>query len=461
MAPLVVSPTGSGKTVMFAFIANNAMQNGKRCLILVHRREILQQTMKALMTFGIQAGTIAAGTPMTTDLIQVAMVSTLAHRVDQIVTPDIIITDEAHHSVAGQWMKVQKRFPDAFRIGFTATPERLSGEGLILCFDTMIEGPTTQWLVDNKFLSRPRVFVGPDVQKEEKIKIRMGDYDKKDQLKKRKKRSYVGNVIDHYKKHLDGLPVVCFCVSIEHCEIMKDEFRRFGYRAETVHGGMKKHERDAAIGGLGTGEIQVVCSCDVISEGVDVPVIAGVILLRRTKSLGLYLQQVGRSLRLYPGKEYAIILDHAGNVHEHGLPLDEREWSLFSKKRKDRDTIKLPNQTICISCGGVFPGKVAVCPDCGCNIEEEIEKKNKDRNPEEIEGELVEVGETGKTEQEVKELTEESERIRALDPVERQKEMLASLRRNGNNDKSKELARAVGYKDGWTNYIYNKKIVRR
>lgn len=477
-APMVASPTGSGKTVMFAYIAAQAQKKGKRALILVHRIEILQQTIKTLHSFGVQAGAIASGVPMTNDLIQVAMVSTLVHRLDSIITPDLIIIDEAHHSVAGTWLKIIKAFPNVLRIGFSATPERADGTGLIVAgYDTMIEGPTTRWLVDNGYLARPRIFLGPNVKKErkKKYKTKRGDYDKDEQFQEKKERVYIGNVIEHYRQHLPGMPTVCFCVSVEHCRLMEKEFNDAGYKATTVHGGMKRNEREAAIGGLATGEVQVVCSCDVISEGVDVPVLAGVILLRRTKSLGLYLQQVGRALRpIYADwmpldtveqrkaaqaagiKPYAIVLDHAGNFHEHGSVLLERNWSLHSIKRSERKDIKRPEVTICPACGGCFEGIKATCPDCGYDIDTHRLHEQGKRTPKEIEGVLREVLEEGQTELEITALIDQADRIQHMDPGERQRAMLANLRRHGKSDRVKGLATAVGYQDGWAEKMYHK-----
>ena len=386
-APLVVAPTGSGKTIIFAYIAADAMQHGKRVLILTHRIEILQQTVSKLFDFGVQAGVIASGKPMTIDLIQVAMVQTLAHRVDQLIKPDLIIIDEGHHAVSPTWIKILRKFNNVFRIFFTASPERADGEGMISVADIMIEGPTPRWLVDQGYLTRPRIFLGPNITAKTKLHIKMGDYDKGEQFIQKKQKTYIGNVLNHYREHLNGMPTICFCVSVEHVHLMTDIFTEAGFRAKAVHGKMKKPERDAAINGLATGEVQIVCSCDVISEGVDVPVVTGIILLRRTKSLALYLQQVGRGLRpVYtPGmplttkeerllsieksiKPSCIVLDHAGNFYEHFSVLKEREWSLFSQKRSKRDKITPPDISVCPACGGSFEGNINICPECGFNI---------------------------------------------------------------------------------------------
>lgn len=479
MAPLVVSATGTGKTVMFSFIAEQAERKGKRALIITHRIEILKGTVTTLYKFEIQAGTVASKRPMTIDNIQVAMVATLVHRLSQIFTPDIIIIDEAHHATAGQWMKIQKFFPDVFRIGFTATPERGDGEGLINCFDTMIEGPSIRWQVKNGWLATPRYFKGPNCEAKPEFHVTRGDYDKEEQFKKSRTKKYVGDVIAHYRKHLNGLPVVCFCVSIAHCHFMEEEFRAAGYRATTVKGGMDDNLRDAAINGLATGEFQVVCSCDVISEGVDVPVLSGVILLRRMKSLGLFLQQVGRGLRpVYAEgmpldtieqrfaamaasiKPFAVILDHAGCIYEHGWLLAERDWSLLSKKRNKRGKITPPEITDCPACGGCFEGKKSICPDCGYDIDKYLLKKSGKKTIEEIEGILTEVlDDENQTPEIIAALTAQAERIQKMLPADRQRAMQANLRRYGkDSDRVKGLMKIAGYKDSWTEHVYNRRI---
>ena len=455
-APLIVAPTGSGKTVIFAHIATGAVQKNKRVLILTHRREILQQTVQKIAGFGIKAGQIISGKPMTDELIQVAMVETLVRRLDSIPDQDLIIIDEAQHAVSATWKKVIEHFP-TLRMGFTATPERLSGEGLIEIFDTMILGPHTIDLVQSGNLSYPRMFSGPDVQAKSKLKITRGDYDKDEQVKNYKKATVIGSVIDHYREKLNGLPVVCFCVSIDHCHMMEAEFLSAGYKARTITGKMSRSDRDAVIEGLSDGSVQVLCSCDVISEGVDVPVLAGCILLRRTKSLALYLQQVGRALRPYPGKSEAIILDHAGCFHDHGHPLDIREWSLEAKRRSKRGGESKPVISVCPKCSGVWPGEPKTCPDCGYDLHTDRERAQGRKPPKEIEGILREVLPAGT---DLEPIVNQVLSLQSKSPKDRQKAMISNLYKYGNSDRVKALAEVLGYKKGWT-YAMSNRLRRR
>jgi DNA repair protein RadD len=458
-APLVVSPTGSGKTVIFATIANGAMAKNNRVLILVHRKEILEQTLQKLYLLGVQAGQIAAGKPNTRDMIQVAMVGTLARRLKVIRKPDLIIIDEAHHSVAGQWHSILDYFPGVPRLGFTATPERLDGAGLRELYDTMILGPSINELVNQGYLSYPAMYRPPD-EIANNYHVKRGDFDAKEQEQTMTRKSIVGDVIAHYRKYMDRLPAVCFCVSLEHCRQMEAAFNAAGYRAKMVYGNMPSAERERAVKGLADGSLHILTSCDVISEGVDVPVMAGAILLRRTLSLGLYLQQVGRALRKYPGKEHAVILDHCGNYHLHGHPLADREWSLDAGKRNNRK-IKPPTTTSCPKCFAVWPGTPRTCPECGFSFaDNESVAAQQRKTPEQIAGELVAALPEGADPAKVKSLAGFVQRLQTFDARTRQRAMIAKAAelQRGEID---ALAKAVGYKPGWTHFVWTKVLKNR
>jgi superfamily II DNA or RNA helicase len=465
MAPLVVSPTGSGKTVIFATTAKGAMSKGNRVLILVHRKEILEQTLEKLFHLGVQAGQIASGKPMTRDLIQVAMVNTIARRLNKVKKPDMIIADEAHHFLKTNiFGKAINYFNDVPLLGVTATPERLSGEGLGIdnqgFFDVLIEGPQIGELVKDGYLSYPVIYRPPE-ETTTKYHIKRGDFDKDEQVQQMTKKSIVGDVIEHYRKYLDRLPVVCFCVSLKHCQQMTDSFNQAGYRSAMVYGNMPRSERERALKGLADGSIHIATSCDVISEGVDVPVMAGCILLRRTLSLGLYLQQVGRPLRRYPGKTHATILDHCGNYYLHGHVLTERNWSLDAKSRKERKE-KPPTTTSCPKCYGVWPGEPRICPGLLPSGEECRFEFSKNENiagqqrktPEVIAGELIEALPDGTPQALIDELKRDAVKIQAMPPKVRQKYMLRRAYELQSRNEIAALAKVIGYKQGYSDFVW-------
>lgn len=415
---LYVLPTGGGKTVCFAIIAKGAAEKRNHVLVLVHRKEILRQTLKSLHGLGVTCGQIAPSRPMTDDLVQVGMVQTVVKRLAAMRRPDIIITDEAHHVLEdNSYGTIMRYWRDALRIGFTATPERLDGRGLGESFERMILGPSIRELVEDGYLARPALYKAPD-NLLPSYHLTRGDFDLDEQeeamdTRTRRGRQIVGDVIDHYRRHLDHLPAVCFCVSIRHSHLMAREFCAAGYKAVAVWGNMPPEERDTAILGLADGSVDVVCSCDVISEGVDVPVMIGAIQLRRTASLALDLQQAGRPLRpLYaPGsdlgaregrlaaiaagpKPEAIILDHAGNYQIHGHVLEDRAWSLSAASRRERGE-KPPTTTECPKCGGVWPGRPRTCPECGFDFGDVPEAPEALREVKVIAGELEKAGAPG------------------------------------------------------------------
>ncbi len=364
---LVVAPTGSGKTVMFCHIAQQARENRKRTMILVHRAELLDQTSRTLTAFGVPHGIIAAGrTSDGSELIQVASVQTLIRRIDRVMDPDLIVIDEAHHAIAGSWRKVVEQFAAARILGVTATPERLDGKGLSDVFNDLIRGPEVRDLIRDGYLSAPVYYAPPGDIDMASVQLRRGDYDQKGLESIMDAPKITGDAVDHYRRICPGTPAIAFCVSINHANHVAEEFRRAGFRSDTIDGTLSAEDRRDRVRSLGNGRLQVLTSCEIVNEGFDLPIVAAAILLRPTQSLGLHLQQLGRALRPSPGKSRAIILDHAGNLARHGLAEDIRDWSLDGaekrkKKAKDGDKIKTRQCPECFAC---HPW-AASCPECG------------------------------------------------------------------------------------------------
>ena len=161
-AALLVMPTGAGKTVVFSQITQSALDKNNNVLILVHRRELIKQASEKLAAINVDHGIIAAKFKPKDSPTQIASVQTLVRRLDTTkFKPSLIIIDEAHHAVAGSWSKILNHYPDAIRLGVTATPCRLDGRGLKEFFDDLILGPTIPELVEQGYLSPHRVFAAP------------------------------------------------------------------------------------------------------------------------------------------------------------------------------------------------------------------------------------------------------------------------------------------------------------
>jgi superfamily II DNA or RNA helicase len=307
--------------------------------------------------------------------------------------PDIFIPDEAHLSAAKSQAEIIEyyRSQGALIVGLTATPWRLSGEGLNHLYDVMVQGPTTRWLIENGFLSDYKLFAPsrPDLGD---VHTRMGDYINAELETAMDNSSITGNAISHYIQHGQGRRTLCFCVSIKHSNHVAEQFRSQGIMAAHIDGETKHEDRVKAFKMFADGEIKVITSVAIFSEGFDlsaqidreVPVEA-CILLRPTQSLTLYLQQVGRALRRK--SEPALILDHAGNTMRHGLPDDDREWTLEGnpKRSRGKKEVEAVNIRQCPQCFMVHRPTVTACPSCGHIY------VAAGRIPTEKEGELVEV----------------------------------------------------------------------
>lgn len=364
-APLLVAPTGSGKTVCFSYMAATMAAHNKRILILVHREELIEQVSRTLQEFNVPHSFIAVERLYApTTLVQVASVFSLARRLDRVPPPHLIIIDECHHAITGStWGRILAAFPKVLRIGVTATPLRLSGEGLSSSFDTLVRGPSVRDLIDSGDLSPFRIFAPPSVDLST-VHRRMGDFVSSELLRLVDKPTVTGDVVAHYRKLAHDKRAVVFCVSIHHAEHVAQQFQAAGYRAASVDGRMNRGARRAIVQSFVTGNLDVLTSCDLVSEGFDLPAIEVAILLRPTMSLGLHLQQVGRVLRPYPGKDAAIILDHAGNTLRHGLPDDSHEWTLNGRSHRSNGT-NMPSVRVCASCfAAQFAGALR-CQFCG------------------------------------------------------------------------------------------------
>lgn len=369
---LFVLPTGGGKTVLFTYIAQAAARKGSKVLILVHRIELLRQTSLTLKKFGVRHGIINPKYRANyAEAVQVASVQTIVNRLHKIpIGFDLCIVDEAHHATASTWAKVIEHY-NARTLGVTATPCRSDGKGLGRkaggLFDDLVLGPSMGSLIDAGYLVKPRCFAPPPKVDLSGVKSTGGDYNKKQLAEATDRPTITGDAVEHYRSLAHGRPAVAFCVSIKHAEHVASAFRAHGYRAFAVSGKTDADERDRILAGLGNGSVDIVASCDLISEGTDIPAIGAAILLRPTQSTGLYLQQVGRALRTADGKSDAIILDHVGNIIRHGMPDADRDWTLdgeIKKKGKKREVEAALNIQQCPICYTAHE-KAPTCPSCG------------------------------------------------------------------------------------------------
>jgi len=356
----LVAPTGAGKTCVSAHIIHSALAKNRRVLFLAHRRELIDQCAAKLRDLGIwNYNVVLSGHPQSRNPaapMQIASIQTLIRR--EYPPADLVIVDEAHHSAAGQYQTLLANYPDAYVLGLTATPERLDGKGLDGIFHDLLEVATVPELIDSGFLVAPTC-LGPSQEMAAQlkatlatVKVRCGDYAEGALGDAMDNATLVGDIVSHWQEWATGQRTIVFAASILHSQHIIQQFQDAGVAAAHLDGGMATPERERILAAWRRGDIQVVSNCQILTEGFDFPELSCCILARPTKSVALYLQMVGRVLRTAPGKSGALILDHAGNILEHGPPHINRVWTLqgASKKRRPEKT----HACFLPGCGALF-----------------------------------------------------------------------------------------------------------
>jgi len=422
---LIVAPTGAGKTTVAAALLTGALSHGSRCLFVAHRRELIKQAFVRLVRAGLapdgigvmlgntKQGSSEALLPLDASdesvwlahgrrrpraMMQVASIDTLRNRIRDIVPAvsleaarnaehyDVIIIDEAHRALANSYQRLRQVYPHAIFLGLTATPYRADGKGLGAMYDDLVVISSPRELIAEGFLIEHRVFTVPasDLPNLSRVKMKGGDYDPTQLSAAVDQAGLVGNIVEHWKRLAADKLTLAFCVSVEHSKHLAARFVESGVAAEHLDGETPTEQRDAILARLRSGETRVVCNVGVLTEGFDQPSIKCVILARPTKSCGLYLQMVGRASRPWGGQE-AIVLDHAGCALEHGLPHDDREFSLEdAPKKKPKDKNVAPTK-VCQMCFAVNASAARECQVCGEPFKVEA------MSLEEEDGDLVEV----------------------------------------------------------------------
>lgn len=383
---LMQGPTGMGKTAITVFMMGRAAAQGKRAYFLVHQNELLSQTSKALWRQQLEHGMIASGKARSTLPAQVASVQTLVRRMDQYKEPDLLIIDEAHRAAAKTYKTIIERWPNARVIGLTATPQRTDGKPLDVLFDTLVLGPTIRELMDAGYLCDYEIYAPPIGIDVSTVKRKMGDFDSKELEAVVDKKSITGDAVAHYKTHARGKRCVVMCVSIKHAEHVAEQYQAAGVSSGVIEGTMTGQQRDKMLADFAAGRLMVICNVQLLVEGVDIPAIEVVQWLRPTQSLVVWMQGNGRGLRPAENKAGLIIFDHVGNCLRHGLPDDDREWSLEGKekgkKKAAADEVKIKQ---CGNCYAVFRPGPQTCPHCGAPV------AGQQRELEVVEGELQKV----------------------------------------------------------------------
>lgn len=392
----------------------------KRTLILCHRMELLEMISGGL---SVPHGLILPGQKTTPpDQVLVGMIQTVQRRLDRLPKFEWVISDEAHLAMADGWRNTLKYYDKAWHLGMSATPCRLDGRGLGDVFDTFVFGPSVRELTERGYLVPCKTFA-PPAPSTDGLKKTAGEYSMDDAGDMFGTPKVVGDAIEHLERHGAWRPTIVFCCTRAHAEGVAASFRARGFTAANIDGSMTKEQRGRLVAMFKARQIQVLTNVELLTTGFDAPLIECAIFLRPTVSLALWLQMVGRVLRISLGKTEAIVLDHVGNSLRLGLPDDDREWSLDGTPKKRKEALALKQCTSCFMVHRPAPK----CPHCGYVY------PVMQRLPQQVAGDLVEV--------------------RAKEGIIKAAKLSDLLRDNMTYAELLEIARVKGYRISWAWHV--------
>ena len=332
-------PTGGGKTVIAGALLADWLTDGRKAVWLTHRTELAEQTRRMLTDAHISAMTDVKWMPGTDAPAMsggavILMAQTVGRRTDSMEVwrrynaDDLMVIDEAHHAAAEGWERAMQQWPGRI-IGMTATPWRLSKkEGFDHLFDELLCGPqvadlqAADWLCDARILLPPpeQRIIGGEVD-------RTGDYTDRGIERANRPDVMTAGVLKFWQKDCGDRPTIAYAVSVDHAHNLARVFNAADIPAAVILGDTSSEERSKAIVGFREGTVKVLVNVVVATEGFDLPDASCIAIARPTKSLALYLQMAGRGLRPKDGGD-CLILDLAANSEKHGLPEEQRKWSL-------------------------------------------------------------------------------------------------------------------------------------
>lgn len=361
---LLYAPTGAGKTVIVSSVIRDALSKDRNILFIVHRNELVHQTVETLKRFNLSAGVIKAGWAADAKQpAQVASVQTLASR-GAPENLDIVFIDECHTTSYFKACKDILNEHTGLVIGVTATPWRTrKKEGLSEHFGQMVTAPLPYQLMEMGFLVSP-IYYGYNNEIDfKKVKTRAGEFAIEDLDVVCNTPAIIEKIVKEYKRLALNRTCICFAVNVEHAQNIAQCFRDQGIPAAHIEAATHAMVRSEKYDQLDKGDIKILASVGVLTEGFDVRSISAVILARPTQSIALNYQMVGRGLRTCPekGKEDCIVLDFANNTERHGMVqmLDSVEMD------SPMETENMALTKSCPACNTVVPIQEPTCPNCG------------------------------------------------------------------------------------------------
>lgn len=390
--PVYVSPTGTGKTKTAVEIIKDRVNLKQRIFVLTPQEEIFDQWEIEFVNNKVDYGLInskgVTGKNKSVYLCMPLSLNNILSLLPERFGPDIILEDECHHGQANTWQNIYNYYPNALRWGLTATLQRYDKKGFENQYTDIVQTITMKEAIDAGYLAEPLGVVPEKYHLN--VRMQNGDFDPEQQAEQLGKVQIIGNVIEHYGNIFCGMPILVACCTFDHADIMTKAFNKAGWNFGHIHSGLNKHERRSMLKGIRQKKLNGLCTVGIGIEGLDIPGLYGLIWLRRTMSITIYLQFTGRVLRPMEGKKYGIIIDPVGNYFIHGRPEMDRQWKLTGETEQPEPELLAPEMKICPQCG-VMNAKVnQFCHICGFDfINDIIESQKKRRLPVMIDGKLI------------------------------------------------------------------------
>jgi len=339
-------PTGAGKTRCFVELAKRHKEkpyigNVPNCLVVAHRKELIDQAVNALgreirnkWEIGVIKSKVNENRNST---IQVASIQSLIRR--DFPKAGLVIIDEAHHATAKSYQTIIEHYGEAIILGVTATPARTDGKGFRDSFEILIKGPTIKKLTVQNHLCPYKLYAYSKQRiNTSSVKIQAGDYEPNELADAVSRSKVRADLVQTWQQHAFEKRTVVFAVNVELSKQYAEIYNASGYKSEHIDGTTPEQERAAILKRFARGETKILCNCNIVTEGFDLPEMECVQIVRPTQSVIFWLQMVGRSLRTSEGKTHAIILDHTDNYQRLGLPDSEHNWSLDGVKTVELDS---------------------------------------------------------------------------------------------------------------------------
>jgi len=370
---ILQAATGAGKTVMAAALVNYFTKNNLKVLFLAHRRELITQASDKLDQSDIRHGIIMASIKSSKlEDVQIASIDTLRARAINakkmsLPDADVIFIDECHRSLSNTYLNLIKEYSNSLLIGLTATPVRGNGDGLGGIYDHMVCAPSIKELTKQGSLVDV-TYYSPSVPDLKGIGVIGGDFNSKSLNERMDQPKLVGDIATTWKHLAKGKQTIVFASGVKHSKNIMESFKSMGITAAHLDGKTGTEERERILKDFNSRKIMVICNCMVLTEGFDAPCAEVCILARPTKSLGLYIQMIGRVLRPHKSKKEAIVIDHSGAVYINGFVDDDHKWDLTKgivRERAEREERKKEDSVIvCEGCFRTYSGS-NICPSCG------------------------------------------------------------------------------------------------